>query len=581
MESLPLTGCDTLRQTGPSKIAFSLTQSDRRSLERNFFSLATSLQTTFLVIRSGNGIRERGSGRELGANDLSNAEPVLPLDLRAKVTGFDIDMNSGTLILSFDKQISEATVDIVAVTLQNSINRTVWFSPSRDSLYTGSERTLSVRLSHNDVQRLKKIRDLATSVENSYLTVTANLIQDIQGRDIKPIADGQALQATTFTPDTTAPVLHSWFLDLDSGELGLSFSETVDALTLNASGLGIQGSVTGIPNFLTGFVNTSSSAEVRFNVSLTDRDLDNIKNDTTFGSASVNSFLTIANGAIFDMSDNPVVAITGLHVSIFERDRTGPFLRSFSLDMDTGILALTYSEIVNASSFINNHLSIINHDYYENPGPSFQFQYFNLRSENIVSTFDSPVITITLTANELNRLTALPNIATSRNRTYLDSYSNVRDLSGNYVRYSIPLQANEFIPDTTSPELNSFSLDMCKQQLVLTFSEVVSASSLDPTQISILTGPGGTSLNPPLLQLTGGTAYNGTRHIITLQLSSADFTRLNSLQRSINNTFLALMPFTIEDTFGNRVTGIPPTNPLQVSRYIPPGTCQLGRCIHS
>ena len=579
MESLPLTGCDTLRQTGPSKIAFSLTQSDRRSLEQNFFSLATGLQTTFLVIRSGNGIRERGSGRELGANDLSNAEPVFPLDLRAKVTGFDIDMNSGTLLLSFDKQISGATVDIVAVTLQNSINRTVWFSPSRDSLYTGSERTLSVRLSHNDVQRLKKIRDLATSVENSYLTVTANLIQDIQGRDIKPIADGQALQATTFTPDTTAPVLHSWFLDLDSGELGLSFSETVDALTLNASGLGIQGSVTGIPNFLTGFVNTSSSAEVRFNVSLTDRDLDNIKNDTTFGSFSVNFFLTITNGAILDMSGNPVVAITGHQVSIFERDRTDPFLRSFSLDMDTGILALTYSEIVNASSFHANQFSILNYYYeYEFPGPSIQFQYFYLRSENTVSTFNSPVITVTLTANELNRLKALPNIATSRNRTYLSTPYYARDLSGNYILYSRPLQ---FIPDTTSPQLISFSLDMCVQQLVLTFSEVVSALSLDPTQISILTGPGGTPLNPPLLQLTGGTAYNGTRHIITLQLSSADFTRLNSLQRSINNTFLALMPFTIEDTFGNRVTGIPPTNPLQVSRYIPPGTCQLGRYIHS
>ncbi|MFN9983283.1 MAG: hypothetical protein ACK53Y_25370, partial [bacterium] len=44
----------------------------------------------------------------------------------------------------------------------------------------------------------------------------------------------------TFTPDTTAPVLDSFALNMNSGELALTFSEPVDVATLQSSGITLQ-----------------------------------------------------------------------------------------------------------------------------------------------------------------------------------------------------------------------------------------------------------------------------------------------------------------------------------------------------
>lgn len=53
------------------------------------------------------------------------------------------------------------------------------------------------------------------------------------------MTNGKALQVTSFTADTTIPTVDSFLLDLNTGQLNITFSDTVDHLLLNVSLLSI------------------------------------------------------------------------------------------------------------------------------------------------------------------------------------------------------------------------------------------------------------------------------------------------------------------------------------------------------
>jgi len=88
-----------------------------------------------------------------------------------------------------------------------------------------------------DVDRIKASTQLATSVENTFLSLTASALQDVNGSPVVSIPPSNALQVSAFVPDTTPPQLISFSLDLELGSLQLFFSEAVNSSTFNPTGI--------------------------------------------------------------------------------------------------------------------------------------------------------------------------------------------------------------------------------------------------------------------------------------------------------------------------------------------------------
>ncbi|KAI6655293.1 hypothetical protein LOD99_2128, partial [Oopsacas minuta] len=128
----------------------------------------------------------------------------------------------------------------------------------------------------------------------------------------------------------------------------------------------------------------------------------------------------------------------------------------------------------------------------------------------------------------------------------------------------------KFIPDTTSPVLNSFSIDLTDGTLIFTFSEPVSITSFQPRQITLHSNSNINSTylsNSSLIVLSGGYTNSLNGRILILFFSSTD---LNNIKESTfikdrESTYLSITTNMITDLalIPNFVVEISPFYPIQ------------------
>ena len=81
---------------------------------------------------------------------------------------------------------------------------------------------------------------------NCYLSISSPFIRDTNNNSILFIGTTNALRVQSFVPDTTSPILLFWDIDLDSGNLTLTFDETVQYRELSFTAITI--SANSVPN---------------------------------------------------------------------------------------------------------------------------------------------------------------------------------------------------------------------------------------------------------------------------------------------------------------------------------------------
>ena len=182
----------------------------------------------------------------------------------------------------------------------------------------------------------------------------AYAVDDAFGLDVLAITNGKALQVTSFTADTTIPTVDSFLLDLNTGQLNITFSDTVDHLLLNVSLLSIVSNRIPTVELLLAGGEVDRSVDGRtVVVTLVQNDVNELKNNTAIGSSTANTFLTIGPDAIPDLAGNYLAEIpvsSALQASSVLPDVVGPELRGFDLDLNAGHLIVTFSEPVDSSS---------------------------------------------------------------------------------------------------------------------------------------------------------------------------------------------------------------------------------------
>ena len=369
---------------------------------------------------------------------------------------------------------------------------------------------LTIQLNFADRNELKRLTDLATSRENTFLSITRDFIQDTSDNRIVPISFPQALQVSNFTEDRTPPSLLEFDLDMDARLLTLRFSETVSVDSLNVTQITLQGegalvmgetqsyTLIDLPAPLGSLSDSENDSTIVIQIG--ESDANEIKFLTELALRTNNTFLSLTPFAIRDMNGNLLVEVSELNatrVSTYARDATGPVLRAFELDLTSETLSLSFDETVDFESLQASLITIHN-----SVNASESTFYPLIAAEPIGENSPLLVLNLTATQRDLNALKLLTDLATDPNNTFVTlSIGAVSDLSEiPNVIGSVTRAVDAYVPDLTSPEVVSFNVNINASTLTLVFDEVVNASSLDPTAIRLQNS---TSLTPSYVDLTG------------------------------------------------------------------------------
>ena len=356
--------------------------------------------------------------------------------------------------------------------------------------------TVRLLLTHNDFNAVKRLIYLATSENNTFLSLPSSHVQDMSGNSIIPIPGSEGERVTVYTSDTTPPRLDSFTLDLNADTLILTFDETVNTSLLSvqeislyeAAGAGVRGY-----SLESGYVLADElSGQVVVEVHLSNVDLNELKRREFLAASDNTTHIAFNEFLVRDMNNNLNEPEEALQAELFVPDMVSPRLNEFALDLTNEILTLSFSETVDASTIDVTGITLLS-------GPSVEINgtaagnitvYNRVLVGGVVlspgeggSTLgpNDPVILLKLDSGDLNYIKSVMGLTTEVNNTWLSLQPfTIDDMNANPVQeisFTDPLQADNFVEDTVKPELVSFDLDMNVGQLHLTFTETVDVST--------------------------------------------------------------------------------------------------------
>jgi hypothetical protein len=519
------------------------------------------------------------AGRDVNARGNSinaiNATTLIPDTIAPTLSNFTLSMNTGLLTLTFTETIDRASLRVGSIVLQDDaagLGSFVSLSAARgSSVQSVTESVVRVVLGDLDLNGVKVATTLCTDTTDCFVSAHSDLATDTFAN---PVTIVSGLIVSVFEPDATAPTLDNFNFDLSQESpaltMAFTFSEAVDATSLDVTQLSLADSLGSVAHsfigeFLGAIISVTDINTV-VTVSLSNVDANQIKALDSIGASRSTTTLLVGAGFISDMNQIPVTVVPFADVFqpvVFVTDSLAPTLATFTVDMTSGILVLTFSETVNASSVQTNHFSL--------QDSTSTFSVALDANSGRVSTGNSPIVSITLTAAELDAVKAIPQVFSSLATAFLSAPAlAVSDMFGNQmsaIAAATPLQAVQFTGDAVPPTLLSFDLDMNSRLITLTFSEAVNSSSVDLSLISLHGSrvPATTSV-----ALSTSSAIATFTPIVTVAMSTADFNAVTvdtTLATNGPTTFVALASGALRDMAGVAVVSIAATAAVPVSSY--------------
>ena len=151
---------------------------------------------------------------------------------------FDLNLSTEILTLYFSETVRVSTLDIRRFVLQGNVTAVINHTFSLATVLTENAPLVRLLLLKQDLNAIKKLRTLATSHNDTFLAFSLDTIRDMNNNRIEPRLSGK--QVRRFTEDTVPPRLESFVLDLNSGELLLTFTETVRASTFDPTSANLR-----------------------------------------------------------------------------------------------------------------------------------------------------------------------------------------------------------------------------------------------------------------------------------------------------------------------------------------------------
>ena len=526
------------------------------STSNSYLSLATHL-----VDVSGNRFQNisRSVGFQVGGLEPDRTGP--------KLVSFDyFDLENNTLGVSFDEPVDAATVDVTQVTLAGDGDSTYTLTGTAGVLAGDSSLlSLVIMLTNTDRVQIKLDRSLANVRSNTFITFGNDAVQDTSGNPNIPVPISQAVQLSTggYRDDISPANLVGFSLDLDSSLLSLTFDDVIDSSSVTPSLLTLQNTASGPTSSVTLSPTSRPQNENSDSIIImfSDEDLLLLKLDLDLATSATDTFVTIEPSFATDIEGRAVPAISlslalPLLPSSFTPDTTPPSLIAFSLDMDSGVLQLNFSEPVLSSSVNPSQLTL--HGQRSGSGSSLALSH----ATPLLTTAQALLsVELELLQSDLNFIKNADDLAIDTLTTLISFTSElVDDVSGNSIvsmDLNSSIGATDFILDTTPPELQGFAADLSPvAKLYLNFSETVRQTGKIETSISLMNAPQGATV---VIQLTEEDMSNQTGYeTIEISLSPHVITRLllDTIASSVNSLYLSLSGGIVTDTSGNAVMHI-------------------------
>jgi len=222
--------------------------------------------------------------------------------------GFNLNLTSEILTLMFSETVRVATLDVRQITLQNVLMTEFWQLLAGQVLTTTDDTVVEIKVDTRDLNEIKVRTDLATIENNTFVSVTGRLIQDMNLNWNDPISPIQPTRVSEFTADFVEPELVSFDLDMDgSGLLILTFTESVNVSSLDVMQLSLLKTPSNESASYTlsslSYSETGNGPVVEIQLHLDD--LNQIKVISELATSRLTTYLGITAGLISDMNANP------------------------------------------------------------------------------------------------------------------------------------------------------------------------------------------------------------------------------------------------------------------------------------
>ena len=500
---------------------------------------------------------------EVNFTDAKQAGLVIPDTTPPALTNFTLDVNRGLIDLTFSETVLGYTLNASQIILQGVMIFRVgeWTSLSSSQSPSETSDVIRVYIDADDLNRIKTLDSVATKRSNSYLVLAETAITDTSNLYALPIQDIEALLAGDYIADMNNPSLIRASLNLTSEYLTLTFNETVRVSTFVASEITLfNGSSNQVGHTLTGAIisGTDSTTVV---IELTRSDLNALKADLSIATNASNTWLRFTAQLGDDMAGNSVVPFEYYAVDLFEDDSVSPILEGFTYDANNGQIILSFSEIVNGSSFNGTAIILQNNDQGD-------ITHYRLTG-GYTDTFISDILNVTLDSKDTNTIKAILNLATSQETTYISVESGlIHDMNGNALSETV-IKASKYIDDRVRPVLLNFTLDLNSSEIQLTFSETVDASTLNISAFTISSSP---LLDAISIHLESSSASKTDSTEITIYLSDNDANNLKmypTLATTEKNTYLLMSEYAVKDIDSNPVEEIALSDEMYAYLIIP------------
>ena len=504
-------------------------------------------------------------------------------EIRPRLLNFTLDLTHEILVLTFSETVDVYTLNTTQFTIVNSDDDYASSNHTLSSLsYQSSPHgpTVNVTLDDYDLNQIKKLTNLGTSTSDTYLSMTAEAVEDRSGNPAEAAEKNNSVRAGSVIEDIHHPLLTEFLFDLNRGEMLLTFTETINASSIRLSDFALLSTNSSkdptIYNLTGGYILSMDGPVVLVELSVYDLNEIKLLRKLASGSNDIsnNTFLTVKHSAVKDNEGNTLVGIykeNPLPATEFISDITSPELEGFDLDLNTGILTLNFTEAVDGDSLIPEGLQFLSLNS-SNPASSYQ-----LTNGSVVSV-EQNWIEVNLTVEDLNELKVRLNLATDQGNTYISfEEGSITDTSNNPsvgVNESDAIPVNILTPDTTRPTLESFTLDLNSGEMNLTYSETVLPSTLTSTAFTVQNAMSLVLNNPDLYYTLAQPNVTVTRTqntVVSVVINNADLNEIKrrpELARSENDTFLSYTKEAINDTNMNPVSPRYPNNAIQASEYV-------------
>ena len=328
---------------------------------------------------------------------------------------------------------------------------------------------------------------------------------------------------------------------------------------------------------------TSAEKEI-ISIALSITDSNAIKLADDIATSRENTFIVVANGTATDREQLPLTEIVyndAIQATSIIKDEIPPTIDGFVIDLNSGVLHLTFSEVVANKSFNFTGITL----YSSTVLPIIVLEL----TGGTALPFTGSFVDVELTRNDLNflklRSIEIPSLCSQKFNCYIAASSmTVTDIAGNEV---IPISvgggdefATDYFSDMSPPLLQSFDVisdlsSSAQFTVVLHFNEPVEESG-DITLVQFLSSNDTLNNDTILYNLTSASTIITDEKAadITISLDESDLDALIALPpilRGVNSTFIRLVYSAFNDIYGRPIEQ---STPIEVSTlqgdYVPP-----------